>query len=151
MIADERLGAGLALEGPLSRRHLVEDRAERELVRAEVHASPLACSGRHVADGPEDRARLVAGAPSSAAPRAPPRRSRLDELGQAEVQDLDEPVLGDHHVLGLQVPVHDARLVRLGQAVGDLRRRVEELPRRAARRRASSSRSVLPSTSSIAM
>ena len=39
LVADDRrqrLGAGLPLEGALARRHLVEDRAERELVRAEV-------------------------------------------------------------------------------------------------------------------
>jgi hypothetical protein len=35
----------------------------------------------------------------------------LHELGQAEVQDLRVAVRGDHHVLGLDVAVDDARLV----------------------------------------
>jgi hypothetical protein len=39
---------------------------------------------------------------------------------QAEVEDLDAPVAGDEEVLGLQVAVHDALLVRGGQPLGDL-------------------------------
>jgi hypothetical protein len=34
-----------------------------------------------------------------------------DRAGEAEVGDLDLPVVGEQHVLGLHVPVHDARLV----------------------------------------
>ncbi len=46
------------------------------------------------------------------------RRAR--QLRQPEVQDLDQPILRHHHVLGLQVPVNDPRLVCLGQSVGNL-------------------------------
>jgi hypothetical protein len=47
-------------------------------------------------------------------------------LRQTEVEDLDQPVFGHHHVLGLQIPVHDTRLVRPRQSVGDLSRDLEQ-------------------------
>ena len=49
------------------------------------------------------------------------RRRRGYELGQAEVEDLDEPVLRDHQVLGLQIPMDDPGRVSLRQRVGGLR------------------------------
>ena len=54
----------------------------------------------------------------------------LGELGQAEVEDLDEAVLRDHEVLGLQVAVHDPGAVRFREAVGGLRGDAEERSRR---------------------
>ena len=48
------------------------------------------------------------------------------ELGQTEVEDLDEAVFRDHQVLGLQVPVDDAGRVRLGQPIGDLHGELEQ-------------------------
>jgi hypothetical protein len=44
----------------------------------------------------------------------------LRQFGQAEIQDLDPPVLGYENVLGLQVAVHDSLLVRCRQSVRDL-------------------------------
>ena len=54
-------------------------------------------------------------------------RLGLDELGEAEVEDADVPVFRDHHVLGLEVPVNDAGLVRARKTVGDLDGDIEEL------------------------
>ena len=48
-------------------------------------------------------------------------------LGEAEVEDLDDAVPGDHQVLGLQVPVHDPARVGGGQALGDLGGDLERL------------------------
>ena len=48
-------------------------------------------------------------------------RGRL-HLGQAEVEQLDVAVAGDHHVLRLQIAMDHAALVRAGQHVGHLRR-----------------------------
>src|SRR5262249_7897533 len=48
------------------------------------------------------------------------------QLRKPEVEELDEPVLRDHHVLGLQITVHDSGLVRPGEAFSDLRRHTEE-------------------------
>ncbi len=59
-------------------------------------------------------------------------RRHLGELGQAEVEDLGVPVLRDEDVLRLEVAVHDARLVRRLQRLGDLdgqRQRALELHR----------------------
>ena len=46
--------------------------------------------------------------------------SQFDQLGQAEVEELGVAVPGDHDVVGLDVAVEDARVVGLGQALGDL-------------------------------
>src|ERR1019366_10713491 len=48
-------------------------------------------------------------------------------LREAEIEDLDDVVRRQDHVLGLQVPVDDASRVRGGQAVGDLGRDLERL------------------------
>ena len=51
----ERLRRRRTLEGPLARRHLVEDRAEGELIGSEVHRLSAGLLRRHVSDGAEDR------------------------------------------------------------------------------------------------
>ena len=51
----------------------------------------------------------------------------MGQLGQAEVEDLDDAIAGDHDVLGFQVPVDDAGRVGLGQPLGDLRRDRQDL------------------------
>ena len=48
------------------------------------------------------------------------RRPAAQPAGQAEVEDLHQPVVGDHHVLRLEVPVHDAGRVSGRHARGDL-------------------------------
>ena len=52
------------------------------------------------------------------------------ELGDAEVEDLDEAVLGQEQVLGLEVPVDDALVVGGGEAEQDLDAVVDGLPHR---------------------
>ena len=115
----ERLGGRAAGERALSREHLVEDGPERKLVGAEIDRPAARLLGRHVADGPEHDSR----------PRGLAHRFRsgeagvagLDELGQAEVENLHEAVLRDHEVLGLQIAVDDPGGVRLREGVRDLR------------------------------
>ena len=68
--------------------------------------------------GVRRRVRLIAGG------------RRLDPLRQAEVEDLDVPVLREEDVVGLQVPVDDPALVRRGEAAGDLEAVVDGLPLR---------------------
>ncbi len=119
----ERLRRRPALERALARGHLVEHGAERELVRTEVELLAAGLLRRHVADRAEHGADLR---------RLGGREVRgflllrLQELGEAEVEDLDRPVLRDHDVFGLQVPVNDPGLVRLGEAVGHLVGEVEQ-------------------------
>ena len=47
-------------------------------------------------------------------------RGGLEQLGEAEIEDLGVAVGGDHDVLGLDVAVDDARLVGLLQPAPDL-------------------------------
>ena len=49
-----------------------------------------------------------------------PGGSRLGELGQSEIEELDAALGVDHDVAGLEIAVHDAGGVRLGQRAGDL-------------------------------
>ena len=42
----------------------------------------------------------------------------VQDLGDAEVHQLDEPGLVDHHVLGLQIPVDDPQPVGMLQRPG---------------------------------
>ena len=71
----------------------------------------------------------------------------LDQLGEAEVEDLGAAVGGDEDVLRLQVAVDDALLVRGRQALRDLARQVGGRPRRE-RPALRAARSVSPSSSS---
>jgi hypothetical protein len=50
--------------------------------------------------------------------------------GQAEVQHLDAPVVGHHHVDGLQVAMRDVLAMRCRQRVGQGDRDIEELLQR---------------------
>ena len=54
---------------------------------------------------------------------------QLQRIGERRQAEVDDPhaVLGQDQVARLDVAVHDALRVRLGQAVGDLRRDVERL------------------------
>ena len=116
----EHLGPRLARERAAARGHLVEHRAQRELVGTEIEGAAARLLGRHVGDGSHHDARFGG--------RAHGRRGRLlarlglrgGHLRQPEVEDLHEAVLRDHHVFGLQIPVHDPRPVRLGQPLGHL-------------------------------
>jgi hypothetical protein len=50
---------------------------------------------------------------------------RLEELGQAEVDDLDMAVLGDDQVCGFDVTVDDAFVVSAGETFGRLAQELE--------------------------
>ena len=73
------------------------------------------------------------------------------ELREAEVEDLDAAARGEDDVLGLEVAMHDAAIVRGLQRRGDRPRDLERARFAAADRAASSSRSVRPSRYSDAM
>ena len=133
----EGLHRALAAERAVARRDLVEDRAEGELVAPEVHRLPPGLLRRHVAGGAEDRSGVGVGALEgeglgggrlAVRVRRLLPRTRGDELGQAEVQQLDPAVPRDHHVLRLEVAVDDPRGMGLREAFGDLRRVVEGRP-----------------------
>ncbi len=123
------VGRRVAVEGPVPRQQLVEHRAEREDVGAGVGVLPADLLGGHVADGAEHGSGLRA---ARLRRRRGQRGGRLGprELGQAEVEDLDAAVVRHEDVLGLEIAVDDALLVRGAEAAGDLERVVDGLARR---------------------
>ena len=129
----DRLGRRLAAERLAARRHLVQDRPERELVRAVVDGAAARLLRGHVAGRPEHdpgrglrRGRLGPGGRGRVEPVLLSAGAVAAQLGEAEVEDLDVAVGGHHDVLGLQVPVDDAGGVGLGEAVRDLGSDVEQ-------------------------
>ena len=46
----------------------------------------------------------------------------MGELGEPEIDDLDVPLVGDHHVTGLEIAVHDAFVVGEREGLADLER-----------------------------
>ena len=52
-----------------------------------------------------------------------------DELCEAEVEDLDQTLAGDHHVVGLQIPVNDPGRVGPGEPIRDPGSDLERLSR----------------------
>ncbi len=114
----------LARERQRARRHLVEDRPEREEVRAGVRELPARLLGGHVRHRAHRRAgrREVVPGPDGLeegdGPVGPPARS-LDP-GEAEVQDLHLPARVHEDVRRFDVAVHDAPGMRRLEGVGDL-------------------------------
>ena len=106
--------------GTLPTGHLVQDHAERVDVDAPVGvAAAGGLLGRHVLGRAEHGARAgqarLGGAPPSAG----------GDLRDAEVDDLDEVgaavAIGQEHVLGLEIAVDDALVVRGAERARDLR------------------------------
>ncbi len=122
LLADERLGA---------REHLVEHDAEGVDVAAGVGDSAGDELGGEVRDGAEQS--------------LPRRGVGAHRPGEAEVAELDAPVVGEHDVLGLEVAMHDPSRVRRREArehgLADLQRLLcgemalllQQLPQRDAR------------------
>ena len=116
-----------AVERPLAGQHLVEDDAEGEDVGPRVDLAAPRLFRRHVRNRAED---LALARQVRAAFRGCVREIGIGvrglELGEPEVQDLDAPFARHHHVARLQVPVHDAALVRGRQRVGERHGDLEE-------------------------
>ena len=123
----QRLGCRRSFEGRKTRRHLVEHRAQRELVRPEVHRMPGGLLGRHVGHRPHGDPGPCRSRNGFSGRRLSAVFERMGQLGQPEVQDLDDPVRRHHDVLGLQVPMDDAGGVSTGEPFGDLRGDREDL------------------------
>ena len=96
-------------------RHLVKDDAEGEDVRLLARAEIDELFGRHIGDRATGLGR-AAGWPRVSSRHRPGSLT----LGQAEVEDLDQPTFGDHDVGGLQISMQDTQAVRCRQTVGDL-------------------------------
>lgn len=86
-----------------ARQHLVEDDAQGVDVRANVNPFPLRLFRRNVVRTTHEQPRLGQGLHAS-------------RSGNAEVHDLHRSIRRDHDILGLDVAVHDAMLVRSVQS-----------------------------------
>ena len=114
-----------AVERHLAGEQLEQHDAEREQIGAMVDGAPERLLRRHVGDGTDHHPRH--------------RHLRLrhlrpdagrDELGQAEIEHLDQPALGAHQVRALDVAMDDAVSVRFVEGVGDLEADFDHLAHR---------------------
>ena len=101
----------VAGERVLSGGHLVEQHAEREEIRCRVGWLAAELLRRHVRHRPRHHLGervLLRDGHGAPVPR------------QTEVEDLEHAVRAHHHVLGLEIAVHDAGVVRAHQRGGEL-------------------------------
>jgi len=111
------------VEGWLAGQHLIEHAAERVQIAPGVERGlPAHLLGTHVPRGAQHDAR-----------RRDPRVG-IERPRDPEVRHQDAAVLGDENVLGLDVAVHDAVLVRVLQPPGGFAPEAEGLGKRRGRR-----------------
>jgi hypothetical protein len=110
----QRHAARAALQRMAAKHHLSKHDAERIQVRPGIGRRPHQLLRRH-----------VAGRAVQQATGGQCRQPRARNPRNAEVDDLDGSAPGDQHVLGLQVAMHDACVVRRAQRAGDLGREAE--------------------------
>src|SRR5439155_3883078 len=93
-------------------KHLVQNQAEREDLRALVRSNPsIALLRRHIGLGTEAlRSRRIAWAPT-----------------QPEVQQLRTAIIGDDDVGRLEIPMQNPRCMCRAQGVSDLKRKTYSL------------------------
>jgi hypothetical protein len=144
----------LALERALEIQGLPQRHAVAELVALRGGGAPEVLFRRHVCGGPRDDPRARDLTVQGRVPRAGHAGGQdvadehrrhgvrgndlvvvefVERRGprQPEVDDARAPVLADEDVLGLHVAVHDARVVRGGEATADLQEHAHDLPPRA--------------------
>src|SRR5207245_11651624 len=100
----------VALKCPAARHHLIEEGAEAEDIGARIYSLALGLLWGHVGGGPDDHT-LFSRRLEGTRHVVSTRRRGCGKFGQAEVESLHEPLLVNHHIIWLHVPVNDARLV----------------------------------------
>ncbi len=124
MIA-ERIDIGVSpRERPHTRRHLVQEHAEREDIRPLVDRLPFRLLRRHISDCADDA--TVAGQHSRGHARFGHEARVFLQLGETEIEDLHAAVARDHDVGRLQIAMRDAALMRGADRVGERNREREQ-------------------------
>ena len=125
MIACNDVEIGRAGERPPSGQHFVQHDAEREDIAARVERLSDACSGDMYAAVPTmtPAARAHVGHRGAASSDG----ARFVQFRQAEIGQLGVAALRDQNVLGLDVAVQNAGLVRRGESVGDAGQQLDDL------------------------
>ena len=114
------VGGGLPSERTLAGKHLVKNGAETENIAAMIGFLAAHLFRRHVAYGTEHHAGT--GGTTGWSKRLLIADAMLDQLCQAEVQDLHATIFGNKDVLGLQVAMNDVLVMCGSQTACDLRR-----------------------------
>ena len=115
--ADADLGHRLAVERKLAAEQLVQDDAERPDVAADLRGARGAhLLGRHVERRADDRRRV--------GERHLPDRARAKDLGDAEIEDLQQrrsvQAARDEEILRLEIAMHDPGGMRLDERLARL-------------------------------
>jgi hypothetical protein len=105
--------------------HLVQQQPQRELVGPEIHRQAARLLWTHVGNSPGKQPRLGDGLVFEGG-RDLRRRLKTCRPHETEIEDLRAPGARDHDVFRFQIAMDDAGGVRFSQAVGDLRRQIEE-------------------------
>ena len=115
----ENLEQVVGREGRLAGGELVEEHSQREDVAGLGGRLAADLLGRQVAWRAEQSRRRSRRGPARPSRRCGPA-ARAGAARQAEIEDLDQPVGGDHHIFGLQVAVHDSLGMGGRHSRGDL-------------------------------
>jgi hypothetical protein len=110
-----------AHEWRAARDHLVKHHAEAEGVGARIHLLAPRLLRRHIARRSYHHPDLGAVSGQCRKLRITDGRRGFGQLGQAEVQHLDNAVAAHHYVLRLDVTMRDPGFVRGSERVADLR------------------------------
>ena len=118
-----RVEAGVPAKRRAPGEHLVQQHAETEHVAAMIDLPAARLLGRHVGDRAEHQPGIGVGLGQRLAARV--AAQRVDQLSQAEIDDLGMTIFRQHHVGRLEIAMDDPLVVGARQAFGHFRRDFE--------------------------
>src|SRR5262249_27437734 len=103
-----------ARERRVAREHFIQHHAEAEDVATRINFLPARLLRRHIAGRAHHRAWISVYHGEGRGGGTNCRRAPLGQLGDAEVEHLDNEIAAHHYVLRLDVAMYDPGLVRGG-------------------------------------